>query len=45
MIVKIDDDIIYELNIYAKNDIRKKEIIDYYKEFIYNMNKYLIKTN
>ncbi len=32
MEVKIDGEIIAQLNIYAKNDIRKKEVFDYFKE-------------
>lgn len=40
MTVKIDDDVIYELDILAKNDIRKKEIFDYYKDFLRNMSKW-----
>ena len=39
--VKIEDKIIYELGIYTKNDIPKKNVLDYYKEFIYNMSSYL----
>ena len=39
--VKIEDKIIYELGIYTKNDIPKKNVFDYYKEFIYNMYSYL----
>ena len=39
--VKIEDKIIYELGIYTKNDIPKKNVFDYYKEFIYNMSSYL----
>lgn len=41
--VKIEEEIIYELDILAKNDVRKKEILDYYKDFLYNMNEYLVK--
>lgn len=41
--IKIDKDTIYTLDILAKNNIRKKEILDYYKDFISNMNKYLVK--
>lgn len=39
--VKIEDKIIYELGIYISNDIPKKNVFDYYKEFIYNMSNYL----
>lgn len=39
--VKIDKEIIYELSIFAKNEIRKKEILDYYKDFFKNMKNYL----
>lgn len=42
--VKIDKSIIYTFDIIAKNEIQKKKILDYYKDFLYNMNKYLIKT-
>ena len=38
MTVKIEDEVIEELDIIAKNDIPKKRIFDYYKDFIYNMN-------
>ena len=39
--IQIGDKVLYELDIIAKNDIRKKEIADYYKEFLYNMSYYL----
>lgn len=35
--VRIDDNIIYELDILANNDVRKKMINDYYKDFLSNM--------
>ena len=38
--VKIDENIIYELDIIAKNDIRKKEIKDYYIDFMKNMSNW-----
>ena len=41
LIVKIEDKIIYELKIYTKNSIPKKNVFDYYKDFIYNMPSYL----
>ena len=39
--VRIGDKVIYEFDILAKNDVRKKEIIDYYKDFLCNMSYYL----
>ena len=41
IIVKIEDKIIYELKIYTRNSIPKKNVFDYYKDFIYNMPSYL----
>ncbi len=38
--VKIEDEVIYELNIYTSNYIPKKNVFDYYKYFISNMTKY-----
>jgi len=38
--VKIEDNIIYELDIIAKNNIRKKEIKDYYMDFMKNMSNW-----
>ena len=35
IIVKIEDKIIYELKIYTRNSIPKKNVFDYYKDFIY----------
>ena len=40
MIVKIDDNIICKLKILAKNNIRKKEVWDYYKNFLKNMSNW-----
>lgn len=40
LVVTIDDNVIYELDILAKNDIRKKEILDYFKDFLYNMSNW-----
>lgn len=34
--VKIDNKIIKELNIFVKNDIRKKEVSDYFKELLFS---------
>ena len=42
MIVKIGEDIIYKLDIVAKNNIRKKEIWDYYKDFLCNITDYIM---
>lgn len=36
----ISDNVICELKILAKNDIRKKEIWDYYMDFLKNMRKW-----
>lgn len=41
--VKIDNEIIYELDIFAKNDIPKKGIWDYYRDFLCSFNKFLLK--
>lgn len=38
--VRIDDNVIYELKILAKNDIRKKKVFDYYKNFVTNMSNW-----
>lgn len=40
--IKIDDNIIYEISIKAKNDIQKKDIWDYYKELISNISDYIL---
>ncbi len=32
--IKIDNEIIRELKIFAKNDVPKKKIFDYFKDFI-----------
>ena len=37
LVVRIDDNVIFKLNIIAKNDVRKKEIFDYYNDFLKNM--------
>lgn len=38
MTIKIGTQKIEELNIFIKNDIRKKEIFDYFKQLIYSLN-------
>ena len=42
MTVKIGDNVIKELNIFAKSDVQKKQILDYYKDFIININNWMI---
>lgn len=40
--IKIDDNIISEINIMARNEIQKKGIWDYYKDFISNISNYIL---
>lgn len=39
--VREKEKIIYELNIRTKNEIKKKEITDYYIDFIINITKWM----
>lgn len=36
--VKIDNELIKSLDIFAKNEIRRKEVFDYFKELLLNLN-------
>lgn len=42
MTVKIGENVIQELDIFAKNDVKKKKVLDYYKDFLTNMNNWMM---
>lgn len=40
--VKIDNEVINSLDIFAKNEIRKKEVFDYFKQLLSNLKNIFI---
>ena len=42
MTIKVNNNVIRELNIFAKCDVPKKQVLDYYKDFIKNMNNLMM---
>ena len=39
--LKINDEVICQMNIISKNDVYKKDEVDYFREIIYNISNYL----
>ena len=42
MTVKIGEKKIKELNIFAKSDVQKKHILNYFNDFITNMDEWIV---